>query len=139
MAIYKLNNFAVHELVPPETYEKFGNRAIRYIDQRLIATLNAIRDYVNTPMTINNYKFGGDRIGSGLRLPGSKYHSMYSAHSHGMAFDAVGNFDYDQIRQDIMDKEDELLPHPVRLEMDINWLHVDVMNETDKFVVTFNP
>ena len=38
-----------------------------------------------------------------------------------------------------MDKEDELLPHPVRLEMDINWLHVDVMNETAKIVVTFNP
>lgn len=139
MAIYKLNNFAVHELVPPETYDKFGDRGIRYIDPRLIGTLNAIRDYVNAPMTINDYRFGGSRVSSGLRLPGSKYHSLYSAHSYGMAFDAVGDFDYEALRKDIIEKGEELLPHPVRLEMDINWLHVDVMNASDKFVITFNP
>jgi len=139
MAIYRLNNFQVHELVPPETYEKFGERAIRYIDPRLIANLNALRDYIGKPMMINDYEFGGNRKHSGLRLPDTKYHSVYSAHSYGMAFDAVGRFDYDEIREAILDQKEKLLPHPVRLEMDINWLHVDVMNETDEFVVTFHP
>mgnify|MGYP002628906326 FL=1 len=136
---YELNYFKPYELVPPETHEKYGDKAIRYIDPRLIANLNAIRDYLGVPMVINDYEWGGKRKSSGLRLPGDSYHSVYSAHSFGMAFDAVGNFDYDQLREDIISKKEIIVPHPCRLEMDINWFHIDVMNETDRHVITFSP
>ena len=90
-------------------------------------------------MVITDCGWGGNRRGSGLRLPGDSYHSVYSAHSFGMAFDAVGNFDYDQLREDIISKKEIIVPHPCRLEMDINWFHIDVMNETDRHVITFSP
>jgi hypothetical protein len=119
-------------------YARFGDKAIRYIDPRLIAVLNVIRDYVGKPMTINNYKFGGNRTESGIRLGGGSHYRQFSAHSFGMAFDAVGDFDPDQLRLDIIEGR-LVLPYPVRLEMGIGWLHVDVMNETEEPVIKFWP
>lgn len=130
--------FVVQELVPPEIFKKYGDQSIRYIDPRLSDTLSFVRGLILQPMTVNNWHTGGDRLWSGLRVPGSPYYSMGSAHSYGQAFDAVGNWDADDVRQKIIDNQ-HLLPHHIRLEIGISWLHVDVMNVSQTWVQTFKP
>ena len=134
---YKMQHFDVRELIPPAMHSIFGGNGIRYIDIRLIANLNAVREWLDAPMTINNWHAGGGREESGLRLPGMKHYSKFSAHSFGMAFDAVGE-GIDRARSAII-RGDLVLPYPCRIELGVNWLHMDVMNCLDEKVVTFSP
>lgn len=119
-------------------FQRYGDKSIRYFDPRLLAVLEVIREGVDSPMTINNWHLGGARQWSGLRTPESKYWSSGSAHSWGMAFDAVGDFDPDDARAAIVSGQ-LILPYPVRLEMGISWLHVDVMNVSQNPVEIFYP
>lgn len=135
--IYRLNNFVPQELVCPITFKRFGKNSIRYIDPRLISVLNVLRAEIDEPMTVNNWHIGGNFVGSGLRVHGSKHWSQFSAHSFGMAIDARGSeWDTEVVRRAIIDG-DIVLPHPVRVELDVSWLHIDVMNNTDSPVITF--
>jgi hypothetical protein len=130
--------FKVHEVVPPELWDRYGELAIRYMDPRLLANLVALRKQINLPMTINNYRLNGDRTSSGLRTPESSHYSMGSAHSYGMAIDAVGPFNVKEVRQKLLD-ESIVLPYPCRIEMNVSWLHIDVMALGPVMVQTFNP
>lgn len=136
LSSFEMSNFLVQELVPPLMYKRFGDAAIRYIDPRLIANLNSVRAWVAGPMTINNWHRGGPRVASGIRYPGSPSHSNFSAHSFGMAFDAVG-FDVARVRKAIISSE-LVLPYPCRVELKVGWLHLDVMNYRHEHVETFN-
>lgn len=132
-------NFVVQELVPRVMYEKYGESAIRYIDPRLCKVLEQLRECIDMPMTINNWHSGGGREWSGLRTPDSPYYSLGSAHTYGMAFDAVGNWDADEVRRKVIDRVVPLA-FPVRLELGISWLHVDVMRSAENpEVFTFYP
>lgn len=135
---YLLKNFLPQEFVPQELWQRYGEGAIRYMDPRILEVIQVIRNYVASPMTINNWHSHGPRNHSGLRLPDSPYWSVGSAHSYGMAVDAVGRWDVAQLRKDIFEGK-LLLPHPVRLERGVGWLHVDVMNCTTEPVVGFDP
>ena len=132
------DNFSVQELVPQAFYERFGDSAIRYFDPRLLVVLGEIREYLDEPMTINNWSTEGQRNWSGLRTPGSPYFSLGSAHSWGMAFDAITDHPASATREALL-CGDLVLSYPVRIEMDITWLHVDVMNISDNPVEAFYP
>lgn len=135
---YLLRNFLPQEFVPQSFFVKYGESAIRYMDPRLLRVVQAIRDYLGEPMSINTWHRHGDRHHSGLRLPGSPYWSVGSAHSFGMAVDAVGAWDVTELRRDIFNGK-LLLPEPVRIERNVGWLHVDVMNCTNEPVIGFDP
>jgi hypothetical protein len=130
--------FKVHEVVPPELWERYGVSAIRYMDPRLLANLAALREKIGLPMTINNYGLNGDRTASGLRTPESAHYSLGSAHSYGMAIDAVGPFNAEEVRQKLLDGS-IVLPYPCRIEMEVGWLHMDVMALGSVMVQPFNP
>ena len=66
------------------------------------------------------------------------YHSVYSAHSLAW-LSMLTNFDYDQLREDIISKKEIIVPTPAALKWISNWFHIDVMNETDRHVITFSP
>jgi hypothetical protein len=133
------DNFSVQELVPKAFYERFGDKAIRYFDPRILEVLSVIRTHVDSPMTINNWSSrGGNRQWSGLRTPDSPWYSEGSAHSWGMAFDSVMAYDVDDLRREIISGE-LVLPHPVRLELGISWFHIDVMNISKNPVEAFYP
>lgn len=134
---YVPSNFVIQELIPPTFFHKYGNNAIRYIDPRICDVLSVVRDWIGKPMTINNWHTGGQRLWSGLRTADSPHYRSGSAHSFGQAFDAVGDWDANLVRQAILDGE-LILPHWVRLETNITWLHVDVMAVQQK-VETFKP
>lgn len=120
-------------------FERFGEDAWRFVDPRLVECFNAVREYLGKSMTLNDYYRGGDRRWSGIRTSASKYYSQFSAHSFGMAGDAVGDFNYDHLRDDIRNGT-LVLPYPVRLELGVNWLHLDVAHTgTGNRVIAFKP
>jgi len=126
--------FAVHELVPEELYNRFGDGAMRFVSPLLVETINVIkRRFPKGTITINNYKWGGSRNWSGVRTANSPYYSPTSLHTFGMAADMVFNsYNTDEVREYIIDNPDEF-PHVKGIEI-AEWLHIDVRN-ADKLAV----
>jgi hypothetical protein len=131
--------FGIHELVDETVFNKYGERAWRFFDQRLLETLLYIRVNLDKSMTINNWKWGGSFSQRGLRTNVSplvkKKTSLYlSAHLRGGAIDFdVKDMTSIEVREWLVSKADEL-PHKIRLENNMNgkpisWVHLDVDNE----------
>lgn len=136
------NYFKISELVCPDVYNKFGEGAWRFLDDRLLEALLIIRrDILQAPMTINN---GHTFTQRGLRcnrceLVRKKNHPYLSAHvlGKGVDFDAKG-FTAEQARKKIKENID-LFPFPIRLEEGCNWVHFDVIDSMNgKKLTTFS-
>jgi len=128
----KSKSFKIHEFVPKHIFDKFGEKAWRFINPKLIKTFDTIKErFPNGSVTINNYYWGGNRHWSGLRTPTSPHYSETSIHSLGGAGDAVfSDYTAEEVRQDIIDNP-EVYPYVKGIEMEISWLHVDVRNEDE--------
>ena len=127
-------HFKIHELVPKKLYEKYGEKAWRYVDVRLIETIDRLKEkFSDGSMTINNYYWKGDRQWSGIRTGDSKYYSVGSQHSYGNAFDIVwSKYSSKEVRDYVLSNL-ELFPYVKGLEV-ASWLHIDVRNE-DSIVI----
>lgn len=133
--------FSLRELVDEPTYKKYGDFAWNFFDTRLLETLFVLRDkIIKQPMTINNWMTGGKFSQRGLRhnmsaeiLKYTNQNKQYmSAHMLGAGcdFDAKG-MTAAEVRSLIQAKA-SLLPHPVRLEDGVTWVHIDVYNDGSK-------
>ena len=127
MIMYKPEHFIIQELVPREVYEERGTKAWELIDNRLLITLDQLRDEYG-PIIVNNWHTGGDREWSGLRTPDSPYYRPYSQHTFGRAADCL--FDkvtVERVRRDILNDKD-MFPCITSVELNTSWLHFDVRN-----------
>ncbi len=134
--------FCVEELVDKTVFDKYGESAWKFIDETLIETLLILRDNINRPMTINNWKWGGSFSQRGLRhnmspLVKNKTRLYLSAHIFGKAVDFdVQGMTAVEVREWIV-KNEHLFPYKVRLERNmkgkpISWVHLDVMSDETK-------
>jgi len=132
----KSKHFKIHELVPKKMYEMFGDLAWRFVDPRLIESLDMLKDHFNSgTMTVNNYFWGGKRQWSGIRTPDSKYYSENSMHTFGKAVDFVcSDYSSEEIRIFIA-KNPHRFPHIKGIEVEVDWVHIDIRNED--FIVFF--
>ena len=128
----KSKYFKVHELVPKKMYEKYGEKAWRYVDARLIETIDKLKEHFNLgTMTINNYFWNGSREWSGIRTPDSPNYSYGSQHSFANAFDIVfSHYSAEEVRNYIIDNPHEF-QYIKGMELEVSWLHIDVRNEDD--------
>ena len=135
--MYKCRHFKIHELVPPQVYQDRGEKAWELIDDRILRTIDELRERYGS-ITINNYMFGGDREWSGLRTQNSPWFSPYSQHTFGRAVDCLfKDADVDKVRQDILDlPHSEVSCYVTAVELDTSWLHIDCRN-TDR-IKTFS-
>ena len=127
--------FSVKELVCKHVYDRYGEAAAMFLDDKLIETLNTVREKILcTPMLINNWATGGRFSQRGLRCnlcdlvrEKSERQQLYlSAHCLGKAVDCnVDGMTAEEARRRIIDAQ-ELLPHPIRLEEGVSWVHLDV-------------
>lgn len=136
--MYTCKYFIIQELVSPGTYKKRGDKSWQLLDDRLLITLDRLRERYGQ-MTVNNWQWGGDREWSGLRTPDSPWYSTYSQHSYGKAADIIfKHITAEQVRQDILQTPDhkdfELINS---FEEDTSWLHVDCRNVQRLY--TFKP
>lgn len=141
-----LRNFEIQELVCPHVYNKFGGDAWMFIDQKLIETLDIVRNKILcSPMIINNWSNGGSYTQRGLRcnicdLVKNKTSSgkvYLSAHNFGKAIDATVEGMTAQEARNLIIKNQILLPYPIRLEDGVSWLHLDVYDMNKDKVYLF--
>ena len=133
--MYRPQHFIIQELVPREVYKDRGTKAWELLDDRLLITLDQLRDEYGS-MTINNWHWGGNREWSGLRTPESPYYKPYSQHTFGRAADCkFKNVSAEKVRQDIL-HDIEMFPCISSIELNTSWLHFDVRN-CDK-IKTYN-
>lgn len=138
----KAYHFEIHELVPPKTYTKYGQKAWWFIDPNLIALIDAMRDEFGSA-TINNYFWKGARTESGLRTPDCKYYTPHSQHSHGRAADILfKEFSSDDVRKAMCENPEKWLDIAPSITLEegegVSWVHVDVRNG-DTAIRTFKP
>ena len=134
---YICKHFEAHELVPKHIYDS-PKPISKYtlFDDRLLKLSDRIRELVDSPLTINNWKWGGDREWCGLRTPESKYYSPTSQHTFGRAVDMVSReLTGQQLRRKVEKwmkegKFEDIGVFSVTVEEgpDITWLHIDVRN-----------
>lgn len=124
--------FNIEELVCDHTLSKFGNQAWDFLDTDFLHCLLVIRrDILQKPMWCN----GNGAKQRGLRcnlcpLVKEKKVPYISAHVQGKAGDfTITGMTAEQARQKIKEKA-YLLPHPIRLEAGVSWLHFDVREVT---------
>jgi len=125
----KCKHFAIHELVPPAIFAKRGELAWELLDDRLLVTLDRLRERYGS-MTVNNYKFGGEREWSGLRTADSPYYSQTSQHSFGRAADCLFNDTAAiKVRGDILQNPNDPAFQLIKsVELGVSWLHFDIRN-----------
>ncbi len=122
---YRPKYFALYELLPPELY-KDEETGWYLLDRKLLFTLDAIREIIGKPLICNTWMQDGNRRDSGYRVPESKVGAQFSQHKQGKAADLLcASYTAEQMRQMIKENEN-MLPFPIRIEADVNWLHVDV-------------
>ena len=126
-------HFKLHELVCDHIYEKYGYQALTFLDPRQVINMDWLREGLNRPIYINNYKWGGYQTQSGVRcnlcrivLDKTDDKEVYmSAHIQGQADDfSAKGMEAEEVREWIVKHQDEI-PYPVRLEQGIPWTHMD--------------
>lgn len=133
---YMPKYFAVQELVPRHVYDERGEAAWELLDPLLLESIDAIRQHLG-PATINNWHTGGNRQWSGFRSSRSPYGGQYSQHRFGRAADMLfRDVPPNEARQFVMDNPGKF-PLITGIELDVNWLHVDVRHTQG--IKTFKP
>jgi len=137
---YKSKYFKIEELVPKELYEKHSeNELWSMLDDRLLKDLDKLKEVFDKgTMTINNWKWGGNRNWSGIRTEGSPYYSSGSMHSFGKAFDIIfSDYGAEEVRKHIKEHKEEFpaikgLEHKKNGEP-ISWVHLDTKDRGHLF------
>jgi len=138
--LYRPQNFHLTELVCKDVYDKYGDMAWLFLDEKIVITIDTIRRLLNKPITINNWWDGGSYSQRGLRcnicdIPKGKTinDELYmSAHCLGMAVDFdVKGMTADDVRLWIAVNKDKL-PYNMRLEKNVSWTHLDCYNNGSK-------
>ncbi len=127
--MYKCKNFIIEELVSPQAFKDRGQKAWQLLDDRMLITLDRLREKYGS-MTVNNWKWGGDREWSGLRTSDSPYFSKYSQHSFGRAADVIfKTVTAEKVRQDMLaNPDDATFEYINSIELGVSWLHFDIRN-----------
>tara|TARA_R110000796_G_scaffold227145_1_gene343718 strand:- start:428 stop:862 length:435 start_codon:yes stop_codon:yes gene_type:complete len=141
--MYKLKNYVVQEFVDKKTYQRFGDKSIRYLDVRMLKLSDWLREKTDSPITINNWHTGGQFNWSGIRTTRSSYYSDYSGHSWGSALDYKSKtHSAAQLQQLVIDNWEEVkrvtgleglrFEHP---DCTPTWCHMDSMQTDDKIYI----
>ena len=121
-------HFGIYELVPQELYETVHEDVLwEMVPDELILSIDAIKSrFWRGSMSINTYKWNGDRNWSGLRTKESPWYSPGSQHTLFKATDSIfSSYDVDDIREYIIANPEEF-PHIKGIELGVSWLHIDV-------------
>lgn len=125
--------FIAEELVDPKTFAKIGKwGSFNIMDSRIIWTIDKIREQYGSKITINNWKWGGQRKYSGYRPVDSNMGAKFSQHKFGRAIDFImEGVDASSIRADILANPEQNCFKYISAIEDFNrmgWVHIDVRN-----------
>ena len=128
-SMYIPKHFLAQELVPPEIYELRGQKSIELIDERVLITLDTLRETFGI-CTVNDWSFipNGQFTQSGLRTIHSEDYSATSQHTFGRAMDCkFDGYSSEYVRKEVIEYKDHF-PYITFIENDVSWFHFDVRN-----------
>lgn len=131
--------FDIEELVCDHVLGKFGRQAWDFLDTDFLHCLLVIRrDILKKPMWCNSNSAHQRGLRCNMcQLVREKRVPYLSMHIFGKAGDfTVQGMTAEQARQKIKSMAD-LLPHPIRMESGVSWLHFDTNNHTGQKVIEF--
>jgi len=125
-----MRHFRLEELVDKETFKQRGEEAWQLFTSDALIMLDDLREFFNTPITVNNWHSGGPFQFRGYRPPTYKPGvTPGSYHRKGMAFDCdVAGHTAFECRKMIVAAakvDNPLVAKINRVEGDVNWLHID--------------
>ena len=140
-------NFDIRELVCPHTYERWGNElSWQFLQTDLLEVIYVLRSrLLKVPMIVNTWASGGQFDERGLRcnmceLVKSKTDrgTLYlSPHCMGAAIDFHTNtIEPEKIRNLIRMNWRKYSRVPIRVERDVNWVHIDVFDRANGNLIT---
>ena len=141
MSQYIPKHFAVWEFVPRSVFDQLGDRSLWLMDDRILATIDAVREYFNVPVTVNNWHSGGDFNYRGYRPMDYPQGAHFSQHRCGRAIDFdVQGHTAEQVRQEIIVQRDRF-SYITAMEAGTNWVHIDCRNcaSPDGKIIMFDP
>jgi len=130
---YKCKHFSIEELVPKELYDNTKDKESLWelFNKDLLKDLDTIKETFNKgTITINSWKWGGNRNWSGYRTPDSPYYRVSSLHNTGNAFDLIfSDYNPEEVRKYIAEHREKFpaikgLEHKLKGKL-INWVHLD--------------
>jgi hypothetical protein len=133
------DHFYLDEFIPPSLSEEEG---LKLIDSRLFLIVETLRVKMGVPLLINTWYNGGNRQWSGIRTPESPYYSKYSQHTCGCAVDIISHHvTTPELIQHIKDNYDEIYKGLGlrRIELGVNWLHIDLKDTNNDQLYFFIP
>lgn len=126
MRFYKPRHFQIRELVPPDVYLERGDGAIILFDSRILWTLDALRDVLAVPLTVNTWHSGGAYTQRGYRTDPDTG-ARYSQHRFGRAVDfTVSGMTAQTFRDNVRSGDyPTQLQYITRIEDGVSWVHLD--------------
>ena len=130
MIYYKPVHFEIKELVSPDVYAMFGQKALMFLNPKILYTGDRIRQRYQKPVIVNNWSMGGVLQERGFRSPSSETGAEFSDHKRGDAIDFnVAGISPEEVRVDILaNPMCEDFKYITCIEMMINWNHISCRN-----------
>jgi hypothetical protein len=135
-------NFKLEELVSPIIFKQYREKSIWFLEPRIIVAIQTIRNYINTPIKINDWADGGTFKNSGLRPFNCAEGAKYSQHKFGRAMDLKQTkYTNDEFRQIIKEMhKTHLLGLVTAIENNTpTWVHIDCRNTGNLELMEFDP
>ncbi len=122
-------NISLQEVVPKATFEKWGERAIYFIDKRIILASQSMIDRYGSCI-MNNWASGGQFDGRGYRPPEETTGGKESQHRFGRAIDLDPvKITPQEMYADMMKNQELILSFGITTVEDIamtpTWIHID--------------
>jgi hypothetical protein len=131
-------NFYLSEFIDPDTYKRFGDSSIWFIDPQIIQVAQFIRTRFARSVTIN----GGGYKYSGFRPPACKIGAKLSQHRFGRAID-IKTDNMPEIYQDILSSSKLYMKVGLttieNIEATPTWLHLDCRWTKEDQIRVVNP
>ncbi len=125
-----LKHFKIYELVDRVTWYMEKEDAWNHFTPVSLTGLDNLRDFFNVPLTVNTWWWNPNGFQyRGYRPPSYAAGAQYSQHRIGNAFDfdVKGMNAQDARNKIIENKDDPLLEGITRMEIGVNWVHIDFM------------
>jgi hypothetical protein len=124
----------LREMVPPEIWNVWGERSRWFVDCRILWTRQALEEYFQKKVKVNDWHLGGSFRNRGYRLPDSSTGARLSQHRFGRAIDAdVIGLSAEEVRTEILTHPEEAaFQFITTLEEGTSWLHADCRDTVGK-------
>ena len=141
MKIYTPLYFRPEELLPPEVFTELGARGLLLFPPDLLRVADRLREVVGRLQCNTWYWHRGVQTHyyRGFRPYDCKVGAKTSMHKMGLALDFMPlDTPVEDCRKIIQEQHQQDFAPVRRMEMNVNWLHLDMMPTGDQRLVLFN-